>query len=164
MCLAISTRPDTIYTVCKLTQYNTNPGLIHWKAVQHLFHYLKGTLNLKLTYRNDGSKMSSELFQAYSDAGHAGCLDTRQSTSGFVIKMGSGAVSWSAKKQMMVADSSNRSRVHLSIQCRLRHYMNVHSPNRTWPRRLNSLTFHGRQPIHTQGTQESRTSQSDEAH
>ena len=50
--------------------------------------------------------MSSELFQAYSDADHAGCLDTRRSTSGFVIKMGSGAVSWSAKKQSIVADSS----------------------------------------------------------
>lgn len=61
---------------------------------------------MRLTYRNEGNPMSSELFQTYSDADHAGCLDTRRSTSGFLIKMGSGAVSWSAKKQATVADSS----------------------------------------------------------
>ena len=104
--LMIATRPDIAYAVAKLAQYNSNPGPMHWKAVKHLFRYLKGTKDLKLTYRNNGSKMSSELFQAYSDADHAGCLDTRRSTSGFVIKMGSGAVSWSAKKQSTVADSS----------------------------------------------------------
>jgi hypothetical protein len=106
MYLAIGTRPDIAYTVAKLAQYNSNPGPKHWKAVQHVFRYLKGTKDLKLTYRNDGSQISSELFQAYSDADHAGCLDTRRSTSGFVIKMGTGAVSWSAKKQSTVADSS----------------------------------------------------------
>ncbi|KAJ3522289.1 hypothetical protein NMY22_g11955 [Coprinellus aureogranulatus] len=104
MYLAIATRPDLIYAVAKLAQYNSNPGPEHWKALKHLFRYIKGTIDLKLTYR--GGEMTSELFQAYSDADHAGCLDTRRSTSGFLIKMGSGAVSWSSKKQTTVADSS----------------------------------------------------------
>lgn len=98
MYLAIGTCPDIAYTVAKLAQYNSNPEPKHWKAVQHIFRYLKGTKDLKLTYRNNGSQMSLEPFQAYSDTDHAGCLDTRRSTSGFVITMGSGAVSWSAKK------------------------------------------------------------------
>ncbi|KAJ3535136.1 hypothetical protein NMY22_g6623 [Coprinellus aureogranulatus] len=88
MYLAIATRPDLIYAVAKLAQYNSNPG----------------TIDLKLTYR--GCEMTSELFHAYSGADHAGCLDTRRSTSGSLIKMGSGAVSWSSKKQTTVADSS----------------------------------------------------------
>jgi hypothetical protein len=102
--LAIATRPDIMYAVSKLAQYSSCPGPEHWKAVKHLFRYLKGTMDLQLTYR--GGKVTSELFQAYSDADHAGCLDTRRSTSGFLIKMGTGAVSWSARKQTTVADSS----------------------------------------------------------
>ena len=105
MYLAIATRPDITYSVSKLAQYNSNPGPEHWQAVKHLLRYLKGTMDLQLTYRGD-ERASPEVFRAYSDADHAGCLDTRRSTSGFLIKMGSGAVSWSAKKQTTVADSS----------------------------------------------------------
>src|ERR1700709_438181 len=106
MYLAIGTRPDIAYSVAKLAQYNSNPNMTHWKAVKHIFRYIKGTIDLRLTYKNEGNRLSSELFQSYSDADHAGCLDTRRSTSGFLIKMGTGAVSWSAKKQSTVADSS----------------------------------------------------------
>ena len=107
MYLAIATRPDIAHAVAKLAQYNSNPGIAHWKAVKHVFRYLQGTKDLKLTYRaTKDSSPVSELFQTYSDADHAGCLDTRRSTSGFLIKMGTGAVSWSAKKQTTVADSS----------------------------------------------------------
>ena len=62
-------------------------------------------MDLKLTYTNNPT-LSSELFEAYSDADYAGCLDTRKSTSGFLIKMGNGAISWSAKKQVTIANSS----------------------------------------------------------
>ena len=105
MYLAVGTRPDIMYSVAKLAQYNSNPGPAHWKAVKHLFRYLKGTMDLKLTYTNNPT-LSSELFEAYSDADYAGCLDTRKSTSGFLIKMGNGAISWSAKKQVTIANSS----------------------------------------------------------
>ena len=106
MYLAIGTHLDIAYSVAKLAQFNSNPGMTHWKAIKHVFRYLKGTMDLQLTYRNDGKNLNSELFQTYSDADHAGCLDTRRSTSGFLIKIGTGAVSWSAKKQATVADSS----------------------------------------------------------
>ena len=107
MYLAIGTRPDIMFSVAKLAQYNNNPGPQHWQAVKHILRYIKGTMELKLTYRSDGlNTMSSNLCKGYSDADHAGDLDTRRSTSGFLIKMGTGAVSWSAKKQTVVADSS----------------------------------------------------------
>lgn len=106
MYLAIASRPDIAFAVGKLARFNSNPGQIHWKAVKHLFRYLKGTIDLKLTYRPDTSPLSSEIFVAYSDSDHAGCLDTRRSTSGCLIKMGTGAVSWSSKKQTTVAISS----------------------------------------------------------
>ena len=107
MYLALGTRPDIAFAVAKLAQFNTNPGAAHWTAVKHIFRYLKGTIDLKLTYRSDPtSSPSSHPFTTYSDSDHAGDLDTRKSTGGYVVKMGSGAVSWSSKKQTTVALSS----------------------------------------------------------
>jgi hypothetical protein len=48
--LATATRPDIAYAVGVLARFNSNPGVVHWKAVKHLFRYLKGTLDYKLTY------------------------------------------------------------------------------------------------------------------
>ena len=104
--LALGTRPDIAFAVSKLAQFSSNPGMAHWNGVKHLFRYLKGTLDLKLTYRATPTPLSSHLFVTYSDADHAGDLDTRKSTSGYVVMMGSGAVSWSSKKQATVALSS----------------------------------------------------------
>ena len=106
MYLAIATRPDIAYTVGKLARFNSDPGRRHWQAVKHVFRYIKGTLDLKLTYRAEDSPISSHPFIAYSDSDYAGCPDTRCSTSGYVLKIGSGAVSWSSKKQATVAASS----------------------------------------------------------
>ncbi|KAJ2982478.1 hypothetical protein NUW54_g10750 [Trametes sanguinea] len=65
--------------------FSKSPGMAHWKAVKHLFRYIKGTLDYKLTY---SPSSSDELFTSYTDADHAGCPDTGRSTSGYVIKMG----------------------------------------------------------------------------
>ena len=43
MYLATTTRPDIAYAVGVLARFNSNPGIVHWKAVKHLFRYLKGT-------------------------------------------------------------------------------------------------------------------------
>ena len=67
--LATTTRPDISYTVGVLARFNSNPGLEHWKAVKHLFHYLKGSLDYKLTY---SPTHSSQLFITYTDADHGG--------------------------------------------------------------------------------------------
>lgn len=106
MYLAVRTRPDIAFAVGKLAQFNSNPGRGHWQAVKHVFRYLKGTMDLKLTYRADKSLGPSHPFITYSDSDHAGCIDTRWSVSRYVVKIGTGAVSWSSKKQLTIALSS----------------------------------------------------------
>jgi hypothetical protein len=104
--LATSTRPDIAYTVGCLSRFNSNAGMTHWHAVKHLLHYLKDTADYSITYPPD--PLSSELFSTYSDADHGGCKDTAQSTGGYLVKIGSGAVSWSSKLQIIVALSTTQ--------------------------------------------------------
>ena len=115
MYLAVGTRPDIAYTIRKLAQFNSNPGRRHWQAVKHVFRYLKGTMDLKLTYRADEDSNTSHLFTTYSDSDHGACLDTRKSISGYVVKIGTGAVSWSSKKQTTVALSSTEAEYIASV-------------------------------------------------
>nr|GFA36481.1 retrovirus-related Pol polyprotein from transposon TNT 1-94 [Tanacetum cinerariifolium] len=49
---------------------------------------------------------SSVALTAYADADHAGCQDTRQSTSGSVQFLGERLISWSSKRQKSTAISS----------------------------------------------------------
>lgn len=101
--LAVATRPDIAKTVGVLARFTKNPGMQHWKAVKHLLRYIKGTLDYKLTY---APTSGSELFTSYVDADHGGNLDNGRSTTGFVIKMGTGAISWSSRLQSIVALST----------------------------------------------------------
>ena len=105
MYLAITTRPDISYAVGVLARFNSNPGPIHWTAVKHVFRYLKGTLDLKLEYGPSADR-SHEMFLTYSDADHGGNTDNGKSTGGYLVKLGTGAVSWSSKLQSMVALST----------------------------------------------------------
>ena len=113
--LANATRPDIAFATGKLASFNGNPGTKHWKAVQHLFRYLRGTVDLKLTYQADKDALTSDIFTAYSDADHAGCLDTRKSTTGYALKMGTGAISWSSKKQTIVATSTTEAEYYAAV-------------------------------------------------
>jgi hypothetical protein len=104
MYLAIATRPDIAYSVGVLCRFMAKPGPAHWKAVKHLFRYLRGTCDYRLTYAPDIS--SQELFSTYSDADHGGNPDNGRSTSGFVVKIGTGAVSWMSCLQSIVTLST----------------------------------------------------------
>ncbi|GJR18697.1 retrovirus-related pol polyprotein from transposon TNT 1-94 [Tanacetum coccineum] len=70
------------------------------KAID-LSHY-HGTINQGLWYPKD----SSIALTAFADADHAGCQDTRRSTSGSMQFLGDRLVSWSSKRQKSDAISS----------------------------------------------------------
>ncbi|GJX48015.1 hypothetical protein Tco_0273205 [Tanacetum coccineum] len=69
-----------------------------------IFKYLRGSVNKGLWYPKD----SSIALTAYADADHAGCKDTRRSTSGCMQLLGYRLVSWSSKRQKSVAISSTK--------------------------------------------------------
>ncbi|GKB57678.1 retrotransposon protein, putative, unclassified [Tanacetum coccineum] len=74
----------------------------HLHALNRIFRYLRGTVNRELWY----SKDSSIALTAFADADHAGCQDTRRSTSGSMQFLGDKLISWSSKRQKSAAISS----------------------------------------------------------
>ncbi|GKE49658.1 retrovirus-related pol polyprotein from transposon TNT 1-94 [Tanacetum coccineum] len=90
-----SSRPDLIYVVCLCAQYQAKPTEKHLNVVKLIIQYLKRTINIGLWY----SKDTAMYLTTYSDAYHAGCQDTRRSTSGSTQFLGDKLVSWSSKKQ-----------------------------------------------------------------
>jgi hypothetical protein len=104
MYLAIVTRPDIAYAVGVLYHLMVNPCPEHWKAAEHLLRYVAGTIDFCLLYRLDPN--IPNLFRTFSDADLAGIVDTGRSTTGYVVKMDTGAVSWSSKLQSIVALST----------------------------------------------------------
>ena len=98
MYLATMTCPDIAYTVGVLAQFNSNPGMAHWKAIKHLFCYLKGTLDMKLKYGPDPS-IGNDMFITFSNANHGENKDCGKFMSGYMVKLGSRVVCWRSKLQ-----------------------------------------------------------------
>jgi hypothetical protein len=111
--LATSTRPDISFAVGVLARFNKNPGIEHWKAVKHLFRYLKGSLDYKLVY---SPTASSELFLTYTDADHGGNPDNGRSTGGYAVIIGGGAVSWSSRLQPVVSLSTTEAEYIAAVE------------------------------------------------
>ncbi|GJV20723.1 hypothetical protein Tco_1369743 [Tanacetum coccineum] len=109
-----SSRPDIVQAVCYCARYQARPTEKHLKEVKRIFRYLRGTINMGLWYL----KGSGFDLTAFSDADHAGCVDTRKSTSGGIQFLGDKLVSWMSKKQDCTAMSSAEAEyVALSASC-----------------------------------------------
>nr|GEZ38313.1 retrovirus-related Pol polyprotein from transposon TNT 1-94 [Tanacetum cinerariifolium] len=120
-----ASRPDIMHATCYCARYQAKPTEEHLTeaqptekhltAVKRLFRYLKDTIHMGLWYPKDtGFELT-----AFSDSDHAGCLDSRKSTSGGIQFLGGDKlVSWSSKKQDCTSMSSAEAEyVSLSACC-----------------------------------------------
>ncbi|MBW0514748.1 hypothetical protein O181_054463 [Austropuccinia psidii MF-1] len=87
--LAQHTHPDILFTVNSLSRYATHPTDKHWVALKHLLRYLKGSLDLCLHYFNSEKQRGL-------------------SVSGDLITYHGNPVSWTSKKQSVVAQSTTK--------------------------------------------------------
>nr|GEV30539.1 hypothetical protein [Tanacetum cinerariifolium] len=90
-----ASRLDIVHATCYCARYQAKPTEKHLTAVKRIFWYLKYTIHMGLWYPKDtGFKLT-----AFLDSDHAGCLDSRKSTSsGIQFLSGDKLVSWSSKK------------------------------------------------------------------
>ena len=97
----VCSHPDLSHTLSVASRYMANPGKEHWKAVQWIFRYLRGTSNAYLQFgkTRDG-------LVGFVDSDFAGDLDKRRSLTGYVFTIGGCAVSWRVTLQSIVACST----------------------------------------------------------
>ncbi|XP_073064035.1 secreted RxLR effector protein 161-like [Primulina eburnea] len=98
----ISTQLDIAFALSVERRYQSNPGLLHWKAVKDIFKYLRKTKNLFLVYKSGELKL-----EGFTDSNFESDVDDSKSTSGFVFKLNDGDVSWKSSKQDIVANSTS---------------------------------------------------------
>ncbi|GJW35808.1 retrovirus-related pol polyprotein from transposon TNT 1-94 [Tanacetum coccineum] len=97
-----TSRPDLTFVICMCARYQAKPTEKHLHAVKRIFKYLRGIVNRGLWYPKD----SSIALIAYANADHAGCQDTRRSTSGCMQLLRDRLVSWSSKRLKIATVSS----------------------------------------------------------
>nr|GEX27753.1 hypothetical protein [Tanacetum cinerariifolium] len=90
-----ASRPDLQFAICMCAWYQAQPTEKHIHAVKRIFRYLRGIVNRDLWYPKD----SSVALTAFTYADHAGCQDTRRSTSGSLQFLGERLIRWSSKRQ-----------------------------------------------------------------
>nr|GFD09070.1 uncharacterized mitochondrial protein AtMg00810-like [Tanacetum cinerariifolium] len=97
-----ASRPDLQFAICMCARYQARPTKKHVHAVKRIFRYLRGTVHRVLWYPKD----SSVALTSFADTDHAGCQDTRRSTSGSVQFLGERLISWSSKRKKSAEISS----------------------------------------------------------
>ena len=100
MYAAIGTRPDIAFATSTLAQFMSDPAPFHWEAAKRVLRYLKGTQDYSLTF---GGEILDLI--GYTDADW-GSQSHRHSISGHVYLFSGGAISWSSRKQPIIALSS----------------------------------------------------------
>jgi len=98
----LGTRPDIAYVESSVCWYYVNPTKAHMAAVKRIFSYLRGTIDLHLTFCGKLTDLVG-----YSDSDWGGGTITHRSTAGFVFNFGSGAIIWSSKWQPTIALSTS---------------------------------------------------------
>jgi transposase InsO family protein len=97
----VCTRPDIAHAVGVVSRFLSNPGKEHWAAVKWILRYLRGTSRVCLCFGN-----GKQVLDGFTDADMAGDIDSRKSTSGYLITYSGGAVSWQSRLQKCVALST----------------------------------------------------------
>ena len=108
MYASLSTRPDISHATAMLARKLHQPTHDDMVAAKHILRYLNMAPTRGVTY--GGIKYTTVVLgPSYCDADWAGDTTDRKSTSGFVIKLNGGSVSWASKKQSCVSLSSAES-------------------------------------------------------
>lgn len=101
MFIAVATRPDIMYAVSYLSQFNKSHGEEHFRCAKRVLRYLKGTKTYAIVYKKTGKDMFG-----MADADWASCTLNRKSYTGYCFKFGNSPVSWESQKQKTTAMST----------------------------------------------------------
>ena len=84
-----------------VSHYQENPRMMHWKTIKRIFRYLIGIVDYSFCYQ--GKELLSV---GYSHAVWISDLDEHKSTSGYLLLLNNGVISWRSKKRTSIALST----------------------------------------------------------
>lgn len=111
--LANKTRPDICFAVNYASRYLDRPTNAHVALVKRVLKYVNGTRELGIKFVKSGKLQ----LDAFCDADFAGDPETRKSTSGYIIFLNNGPISWASRKQGVVALSTTEAEYYSAAEC-----------------------------------------------
>ena len=97
------TRLDIAFTFSIVSRYCNNPNSTHVIAVTRILRYIKRILDKGIVFCGRQNVLD---ITGYTDADYGSAKDNRKSTSRWLFCLGRGLISWSFKRQLVVALSS----------------------------------------------------------
>lgn len=104
--LANRTRPDIAFSTGFLGRFSASPKQKHLNGATDILRYLINQPSLGIKFTSTGNALKDLQPTAYVDSDFAGCEITRKSTTGFLVEMAGGPISWSSKRQSLVTLST----------------------------------------------------------
>ncbi|GKF58498.1 ribonuclease H-like domain-containing protein, partial [Tanacetum coccineum] len=96
------TRPDLSYFVQQVCLYMHDLREPHFAALKRILRYVRGTVDFGLQLYASATTS----LVGYTNVDWAGCPSTRRSTLGYYVFLGDNLLSWSAKRQHTLSQSS----------------------------------------------------------
>ena len=100
----VGTRPDIAAAVGMVSRHLVGSGPEQWAAVKRILRYLTALRKSGIQYMPSGRK--TVILSCYADSDWAASEEDRRSTTGYVLMIAGGAISWNSRKQATVALSS----------------------------------------------------------
>jgi hypothetical protein len=101
---ACNSRPDISHSVGVVSRFMQSPKISHMQAVKRILRYLQGTIDHGVLFPKPKEHIDKLI--GYCDSDWCGDQVERRSTMGYMFKLFDSPISWSSKKQSVVALST----------------------------------------------------------
>jgi hypothetical protein len=104
-----TTRLDAAYAANVCARYLSQPGQTHLDAIVRCLQYLGNTADKQINYSIPSDPMLLHQLYAYTDASHQDHPETQKTTSGYILYLNGGPISWRVKLSTRVYKSPSHS-------------------------------------------------------
>jgi hypothetical protein len=109
--ISTKTRPDIMHALQQVSQFMSNPGKAHWTALLRILRYLKGTMDLGITFDSQNDLLKGYFGEApsaacFTDSDWANDLDKRKSVGGYAFILYGGIIDYQCRKTRQTAMST----------------------------------------------------------